>query len=57
MSSSKTPHVIGMSPDEAVMTSLLLLVGKSVHVPGNLSRGSYSKWNAKANALVGSHFN
>ena len=45
-----------MSPDDALMMSYLLLVGKSVHAPGHLSGGSHSEWNAEANGLIGPHF-
>ena len=42
-----------MSPDDTLMMSYLLLVGKSVHAPGHLSVGSHSDQNAGANALIG----
>ena len=45
-----------MSLDDAPMTSYLLLVGKSVHVPGHLSGGSCSEQNTKVNTLIGHHF-
>ena len=42
MASSENPHVIGTSPDDALMTSYLLLAGRSAHAPSNLSGGSHS---------------
>ena len=50
------PYVIGMSPHDVPMTSYLLLAGKSVHVPGYLSRGGQSEQNTKVNALTGHPF-
>ena len=44
-----------MSPDDALITSYLLLAGKSVHAPGHLSGGGCSEWNAKMNSLIGPH--
>ena len=41
-----------MSPDDALMMSSLLCMGKSVHVPGHLNISSDSEWNAGANALI-----
>ena len=38
------------------MMSYLLLAGKSVHASGYLSGGSHSEQNAKANTLIGPHF-
>ena len=52
MLSSKTPHIIGTSPDDAPMMSYYLLVGKYVHAPGHLSVGSCSEQNTRANALI-----
>ena len=56
MSSSKSPMSISTSPDDALMTSYLILAGKSAHVPGHLSIGSHAVWNAKVIALIGPHF-
>ena len=45
-----------MSLDDALMMSYLLLVGKTVHAPGELSGGSHSEQNAKVNTLISPHF-
>ena len=44
-----------MSLNDAPMMSYLLLVGRSVHVPGHLSEGSHSEQNAEVNALISPH--
>ena len=56
MSSSRNPHIISASPDDAPVMSYLLLAGMSVHASGNLSGGSCSEWNAEVNALIGLHY-
>ena len=40
MSSSKIPYIIGTSPHYALMMSWSVLVGKSAHAPGQLSRNN-----------------
>ena len=50
------PHIIGTSPHDAPVISYILLVGKSVHAPGDLSRGSHFEQNIKVKALIGPHF-
>ena len=56
MSSSKNPYIIGVSPDNALMMSYLLMTGKSVYVPVHLSMGSHSEQNARVNTLIGLQF-
>ena len=56
MLSSKYAHVIGKSPDDALMISYLLFVQKSIQVPGHLSGGGHSEGNITANALISPHF-
>ena len=40
---SEIPYIIGTSPNDAVMTSWFVLVGKSAHVPDQLSESSHSE--------------
>ena len=55
MSSSENHHVISVSPDDALMTSYLLLVGKYANVPGHLSVSRCSEQNARVNAPTDPH--
>ena len=42
--SFEIPCIIGTSPHNALMMPWSVLVGMSVHVPGQLSRSSHSEW-------------